>query len=61
MSYLLYHEKSFGMLALAFLRWSSCTKTSSNFSMDLKQGIKWNKGSEIEADYMKSSNQQYAR
>lgn len=33
--YLLYHEKSLGMLAFAFFRWSSCSKTSSSFNIDL--------------------------
>jgi len=35
--YLLYHEKSLGILAFAFLRWSSCSRTSSNFSIDLHE------------------------
>lgn len=35
--YLLYHEKSLGMLAFAFLRWSSCSRMSSNFSIDLHE------------------------
>lgn len=38
--YLLYQEKSLGMLAFEFLRWSSWTKTSSSFNMDLQDNIK---------------------
>lgn len=35
-TYLLYQEKSFGMLAFAFFKWSSWSSTSSNLSMALQ-------------------------
>ncbi len=34
--YLLYQEKSLGMLAFTFFKWSNCNNTSSNFSMPLQ-------------------------